>query len=248
MAGHSKFKNIMHRKGAQDKKRAKMFTKVMREIIVSARIGGADPQFNPRLRGAIIDAKNINMPRDKIENAINKAQSNEVGDNYEEVRYEGYGPHGTAIIVEGLTDNRNRTASEVRSAFTKFGGSLGELGSVSYLFQHVGMIIYNSNVTDVDSMLEYALEAGADDCAFTDDEYEIICTIEKFNKVKELLESKFGEAKSANITWKPNVKVNLDNESAIKVLKFIEALEDSDDVQTVIGNFVIPDEVLDKDD
>ncbi len=244
MAGHSKFKNIMHRKGAQDKKRGKVFTKVIREIIVAARSGLPDPQLNPRLRVAMIAAREANMPKDKVENAIKKATSNEPSDQYEEIRYEGYGPCGTAFIVEALSDNRNRTASEVRSAFSKYGGNLGETGCVGYMFKRIGSISYSSEKINYDTMLEAALDAGADDCTESDGEIEVITNIESFHAVKDMLEDRYGEPMRAAIEWRPNVTVDLDLESVKKIMRFIDILEESDDVQDVTGNFTISDEVL----
>ncbi|CAL7959960.1 putative transcriptional regulator YebC [Alphaproteobacteria bacterium] len=246
MAGHSKFKNIMHRKGAQDQRRAKIFTKIIREVMVAVRSGLPDPKLNTRLRVAILNAKEVNMPKDKIENAIKKATSTDTKESYEEVRYEGYGPHGTAFIVEGLTDCRNRTAGEVRSAFAKHGGALGETGSVSYMFNKIGLIFYPSRIATTDQMLNTALEAGADDCQSVFDGYEIICKVDDFHAIKEHLEKKYEEAQSARITWQPTIMVTLDLEAARKILKLIDILEDNDDVQSVVGNFIIPEEVLKK--
>ncbi len=246
MAGHSKFKNIMHRKGAQDKKRAKIFTKVLREITVASRSGLPDPQLNPRLRVAMIAAREVNMPKDKIENAIRKATSNEPDDQYEEIRYEGYGPCGTAFIVEALSNNRNRTASEVRSAFSKYGGNLGESGSVSYMFKHIGLITYPLANTNYDALFETALNIGANDLMIEEQEIEIITDIESFHLVKDHVEKVYGEPLRALIDWKPINYINLDLESMQKVIKFIDSLEESDDVQNVVGNFMITDELLNK--
>lgn len=246
MAGHSKFKNIMHRKGAQDKKRAKIFTKVIREIIVAARNGLPDPQLNPRLRVAVLAARDVNMPKDKVENAIKKATSHEAGDHYEEIRYEGYGPYGTAFIVEALSDNRNRTASEIRSAFNKYGGTLGETGSVSYMFKHLGIVVYALSRISYDDILEASMEAGAEDCIENEGEVEIITNVESFHIIKDKLEANYGEPTRALLEWKPTTTVELDLEAAQKIMRFIEALEDSDDVQNVTSNFTTSDEVLKK--
>ena len=245
MAGHSKFKNIMHRKGAQDKKRSKAFTKAATEILVAAKSGG-DPEMNPRLRLAINNAKSINMPKDRIENAIKKATSAGEGYNYSEMRYEGYAPGGIAIIVEALTDNKNRTASEVRAAFTKHGGALGETGSVSYMFNRMGMIIYTANVGSVDDMMESAIEFGADDCVSCDESHEIVCCVDSFANVQKAFEEKFGVPESAELIWKAENHIEMNQENAEKVIKLIDTLEDSDDVQRVTGNFDISDEILEK--
>ena len=247
MAGHSKFKNIMHRKGAQDKKRAKVFTKIIREISVAVAGGMTDPQFNPRLRLAILAAKEANLPKDKVEAAIKKASSPTNSDNYEEIRYEGYGAAGVALIVETLSDNKNRTTSEVRSTFTKFGGSLGETGSVSYMFQHLGLITYHKNIKSAEEVLELAIEAGADDCQLDDEEHEIYCSLEKLHIVRDFLEVKLGEAKSAKLIWQPVTMIALDHETTKKVLKLIDALEDLDDVQNVWTNLEIPEDFTDED-
>ncbi|CAG7592964.1 MAG: YebC/PmpR family DNA-binding transcriptional regulator [Candidatus Midichloria sp.] len=247
MAGHSKFRNIMHRKGAQDKKRAKVFTKILREITVAVAGGITEPQFNPRLRLAILSAKEANLTKEKVEAAIKKASSPTDSGNYEEIRYEGYGAVGIAFIVETLSDNRNRTASEVRSTFAKFGGSLGETGSVSYMFQRMGLIIYPSSVKDAEEILELAIEAGAEDCQLIGEEHEIYCSLEELHTVKDYLEAKIGEAKSAKLIWKPNITTSLDHEAIKKVLKLIYALEDLDDVQNVWTNLEIPENFEDDD-
>ena len=244
MAGHSQFKNIMHRKGAQDAKRAKLFTKILREVTVSAKTGGADAEHNPRLRSAIVAARNANVPKDKIQAAIAKATSAQEGDNFEEIRYEGYGPGSIAIIVEALTDNRNRTASEVRSAFTKHGGSLGENGSVSFMFKRIGLIIYPDSVASFDEIFEATVEAGGEDCSLNNSMYEIVSEPDNLNMVREVLEKKFGSAESARITWKPNNVRVVTNEEGEKLLKFLDALDDCDDVQNVIGNFEFSQELV----
>ncbi|AOX16257.1 YebC/PmpR family DNA-binding transcriptional regulator [Kozakia baliensis] len=243
MAGHSQFKNIMHRKGAQDAKRAKQFAKVLREITVAARSGLPDPASNPRLRAAIYAAREVNMPKDNVERAIKKATGAGGSDDYVEVRYEGYGPAGVAIIVEGLTDNRNRTAGEVRAAFSKHGGSLGETNSVSFMFQRLGVIAYPKDVASEDDMLEAAIEAGADNVVTTDEEHEITCAMENFFAVRDALESRFGEPQSAKLDWRPENSITLDEEKARSVLKLIDVLEDSDDIQAVYANFDLPDDV-----
>ncbi|MFT8979666.1 YebC/PmpR family DNA-binding transcriptional regulator [Gluconobacter oxydans] len=243
MAGHSQFKNIMHRKGAQDAKRAKQFAKVLREITVATRSGLPDPASNPRLRAAISMAREVNMPKDNVERAIKKASGAAGGDDYVEVRYEGYGPAGVAIIVEGLTDNRNRTAGEVRAAFSKHGGSLGETNSVSFMFQRLGVISYPLDVASEDEMLEAAIEAGADNAETTEEGHEVTCAMENFFAVRDALESRFGEPQSAKLDWRPENSVTLDEDKARSVMKLIDVLEDSDDIQVVYANFDIPDDV-----
>ncbi|WP_215746533.1 MULTISPECIES: YebC/PmpR family DNA-binding transcriptional regulator [Gluconobacter] len=243
MAGHSQFKNIMHRKGAQDAKRAKQFAKVLREITVATRSGLPDPASNPRLRAAISMAREVNMPKDNVERAIKKASGAAGGDDYVEVRYEGYGPAGVAIIVEGLTDNRNRTAGEVRAAFSKHGGSLGETNSVSFMFQRLGVISYPLDVASEDEMLEAAIEAGADNAETTEEGHEVTCAMENFFAVRDALETRFGEPQSAKLDWRPENSVTLDEDKARSVMKLIDVLEDSDDIQAVYANFDIPDDV-----
>jgi YebC/PmpR family DNA-binding regulatory protein len=244
MAGHSQFKNIMHRKGAQDARRARQFAKIIREITVSARQGLPDPAFNPRLRAAVTAARVTNMPKDTIDRAIKKATGATAGDDYAEVRYEGYGPNGVAIIVEALTDNRNRTASDIRTAFNKYGGSLGETNSVSFLFNRLGAIRYPAAAASADAMLEQAIEAGADDVESGPDGHEVTCAVESFFAVRDALESKFGEPESAKLDWRPTMSITLDEDGAAAVLKLVDALEDNDDVQNVYANFDIPDAVL----
>lgn len=235
MAGHSKFKNIQHRKGAQDKKRAKIFTKLVRDII-TATSGGTDPAANPRLRGAIIAARAQNLPRERIERAI-KTDANEAN-NFMEMRYEGFAPGGIAIIVEASTDNKNRTASDVRSAFTKYGGNLGETGSVSFMFDHVGMIHYPATVASAEAMFEAAIEAGASDVESDEDEHVIYTEVSAFSDVLEFMTNKYGAAEEAHIGWKPQNTIEIDDKDrAEKLLKMIDALEDSDDVQQVFGNY-----------
>ena len=245
MAGHSKFKNIMHRKGAQDKKRGKIFAKHAREIFVAAKSGMPDPEKNPRLRTAIIAARAVNTPNENIARAIKKAEGGG-GENYDEVRYEGYGPSGVAVIVEALTDNRNRTASEVRSTFTKHGGNLGETGSVGFMFDRKGIVSYPTDVADGDTMFEEALEAGAEDVSSDDDGHVISCAPEDFACVRDALTEKFGEPTEANLDWIPNIQTDLDEQSAGTMLKLIDVLEDNDDVQRVYSNFEVSDEILEK--
>ncbi len=247
MAGHSQFKNIMHRKGAQDKKRAKIFAKHIRELTVAAKSGLPDPEMNPRLRTAISAARSDNMPKDNIDRAIARAAGTADGDNYEEIRYEGYGPGGVAMIVEALTDNKNRTASDVRSAFSKAGGALGETGSVSFMFEHIGQVIYAAAEIEADDIFEIALEAGAENVESDDDIHEITCALEDFNDVQGALEEKFGTPQEAGIVWKPNNSVPVETEDkANSVFKLVDALEDNDDVQKVSANFDIPEDILEK--
>lgn len=246
MAGHSQFKNIMHRKGAQDKKRAKIFTKLTREIITSAKMGLPDPAMNPRLRGAIIAARKENMPNDKIDAAIKRGSGDMEGDNFEEIRYEGYGPGGVAVIVEALTDNRNRTAAEVRSIFSKLGGNLGESGSVAFSFNRVGRIVYPKSVAGEEAMFEAALEAGAENVETKGDLHEIVTAPDELHEVSGALEKTFGDAEEAKLAWVPMNTVDLDENQASTMFKLIEALEDSDDVQDVFSNFEVSDEVMEK--
>lgn len=243
MAGHSQFKNIMFRKGAQDKKKAKIFSKLAREITVAAKSGLPEPDRNPRLRAAIQAARQQNMPRDNIERAIAKADLSQNNEDYQEVRYEGYGPGNVAVIVEGLTDNRNRTASVVRSTFSKYGGNLGETNSVSFNFERIGYISYAKSVAVADVMFEVALEAGANDVISDEDGHEIITAPDDLNMVRDLLEKKFGSPLAARLDWKPNVMTALDEEQARKFLTFLEVLEDDDDVQRICANYEISDEV-----
>ncbi len=244
MAGHSQFKNIMHRKGAQDARRARQFAKIIREITVSARAGLPDPAANPRLRAAVTAARIANMPKDTVDRAIKKASGTAGGEDYAEVRYEGYGPAGVAVIIEALTDNRNRTASDVRSAFSKHGGSLGETNSVSFLFNRLGVVRYPSRVGTADDVLEAAIDAGAEDVATDADGHEIITAPDSFFAIRDALEARFGEPESAKLDWRPTMVVTLDEERAAGLLKLIDALEENDDVQNVTANFDIPDAVL----
>ncbi len=244
MSGHSQFKNIMYRKGAQDAKRAKLFAKLIREITVAARAGLPDADKNPRLRAAVVAARGANMPKDNVERAIKRAAGGEEGANYEEIRYEGYGPGGVAIIVQALTDNRNRTASEVRSAFSKYGGNLAETGSVSFLFDHVGLIHYPAAAADNDTVFEAALEAGAEDVESSAQGHDIYCQPDDFNTVREGLERVLGTAEMARLDWKPQNTVALGEKQAETLLKLLDVLEDNDDVQRVAANFEIADEVM----
>ncbi len=243
MAGHSKFKNIMHRKGAQDKKRAKLFDKLAREITVAARMGQPDPDFNPRLRTAIQTAKSHSMPKDRIERAVQQSQAGD-GDNYEEVRYEGFGPGGTALIVEALTDNRNRTASDVRAIFSKNGGNLGETGAANFMFERVGMIVYKADVADAETMFEAAAEAGAENAESDDDSHEIVTAPDDLHAVAKALEDRFGDPESAKLAWKAHEPVPVSEDDARKLLKLLDALDDNDDVQEVYGNYEISDAIM----
>ncbi len=245
MAGHSQFKNIMHRKGRQDAKRAKIFTKLAREITVAAKIGAPDPDMNPRLRSAIVAARAQNMPKDNIERAIKKATGDEDA-SYEEVRYEGYGPGGIAVIVEALTDNRNRTASEIRAAFSKHGGSLGETGSVSFMFDQVGLFNYPADVASVDDMFEAALEAGAQDVETTSSGHEIVCDPGDFSDVRDALVARFGEPETAQLDWKPQNAIAIEEATAGTILRLLDILDDNDDVQRVAANFDISEDVMER--
>jgi YebC/PmpR family DNA-binding regulatory protein len=246
MAGHSQFKNIMHRKGAQDKKRAKVFTKLIREITVSAKTGLPDPQANPRLRAAISAARIANMPKDTIDRAIKKAIGGDDSATYEEIRYEGYGPAGVAVIVEVLTDNRNRTASEVRAAFSKYAGALGETNSVSFMFDRLGLITYPSKIGDYEKVFESCVEAGADDLELNDDVYEITCAPDDLSQVRENLEKTFGEASTMSLTWRPKTLSSVNEKQAETIIKLIDVLEDNDDVQDVFANYDMPAEFIEK--
>lgn len=246
MAGHSKFKNIQHRKGAQDAKRAKMFTKIGREIIVAVKASGPDPDANPRLRAAIMAGRAVNMPNTRIKSAIDSALGAGNADNYKNIRYEGYAPGGVAVIVEALTDNGTRTVAEVRSYFSKNGGNLGETNSVSFMFDHVGEIIYPASKASADEMLEAAIEAGADNAESGDELHEITCAVDDFAAVRDALIAKFGEPEKAGFVWKPNVPAAVDEETAKTILKLIETLEDNDDVQAVFTNFEVSDEIMER--
>jgi YebC/PmpR family DNA-binding regulatory protein len=244
MAGHSKFKNIMHRKGAQDKKRAKIFGRLIKELTVAAR-GSADPDSNPRLRTALAAARAANMPKDNIERVLKRAEGGE-GENYDEIRYEGYGPGGTALIVETMTDNRNRTASEVRAAFNKYGGSLGETGSVSFMFDRVGQVTYPADAADSDTMFEAALDAGADNVESDENGHEVTCAPDYFNAVREALEAVFGAPEESGLLWKPQNLIPVDEAQAATLLKLLDVLDDNDDVQTVSSNFDISEDIIAK--
>ena len=245
MAGHSKFANIKHRKGAQDKKRAKIFARLSKEITIAAKMGMPDPDANPRLRTAIAAARAQNMPKDNIERAIKKS-ADAGGENFEEVRYEGFGPGGIGVIVETLTDNRNRTAGDVRSTFSKNGGNMGETGSVSFMFDRCGAVVYPPETADAETVFEAAIDAGADDVNSSDDAHEILCAMEDLHTVVDTLETKLGPPPSAQIIWKPQNEISVDEEAAEKVLKLMEALDDIDDVQNVYANFDIDEDVMEK--
>jgi len=245
MAGHSQFKNIMHKKGKQDAIRSKLFSKLAREITVAAKMGLPDISMNARLRAAVLAARAENMPKDNIERAIKKASSADM-ENYDEVRYEGYAPGGVAVIVEALTDNRNRTAGEVRSYFTKAGGALAESGAVSFMFDRVGVIVYDRKVASDDAMLEAAIEAGADDVVSGPEEHEVITALEALRDAQKALEAKFGEPKKASLVWRPQNTIAVDDEAGEKILKLIGNLEDNDDVQNVVANFEISEALIAK--
>ena len=239
MAGHSKFKNIMHRKGAQDKKRSAQFSKLSREITVSAKQGMPDPAMNPRLRAAVKAALTANMTRDTIDRAIKRAASGAQGEDYQEVRYEGYGPYGIAVIVEALTDNRNRTGGDLRSLFAKHGGALGETNSVAFQFEKKGVLRYPAGAADADTMLEAAIEAGAEDVDTSEDGHEVSCAVEDFAAVRDALEAKFGTADAGKLEWWPSTTIDLDEDRAREVLKLLDLLDDNDDVQNVYANFEV---------
>ncbi len=243
MAGHSQFKNIMHRKGAQDARRSKLFSKLAREITVSAKQGLPDPEKNPKLRAAIIAARKENMPKDNIERAIKKAMGGDA-DNYEEARYEGRGPGGISMIVEALTDNRNRTSGDVRSLFSKHGGQMGE--TVAYQFDRLGQIQYPADKATADQMLEAAIEAGADDCQSNDQAHDVYCASDSLNEVREALEKRFGAASMAKLVWRPQTTVPVEGDAAQSLVKLLEALDDHDDIQNVYANFEMSDETLAK--
>ena len=245
MAGHSKFKNIQFRKGAQDKKRSKLFSKFAREITAAGKMGMPDPAMNPRLRTAVQAARAQNMPKDNIERAIKKSQE-AGGANYEEVRYEGFGAGGVGVIVEALTDNRNRTASEVRSIFTKFGGNLGETGAVSFNFDKLGAIEFNAAKATADHMLDAAIDAGADDVESSEDGHVVYCDPDRLHQVVKALEGRFGEPRAARILWRPKTAVPVEEEAGQKLIRMLDGLEDLDDVQDVYANFEIADEVLER--
>ncbi len=243
MAGHSKWANIQHRKGRQDAARAKLFSKLSKEITVAAKMGDPDPDKNPRLRLAVKEAKAVSMPKDNIERAIKKSQGGDA-ENYDEIRYEGYGPGGVAVIVEAMTDNRNRTASNVRSTFSKHGGNLGETGSVAFMFDRKGQVLYPETVGDADTVMLAAIDAGAEDVESGDDGHVIWCADTDLGAVSSALEVALGEASSARLVWKPQTTTELDLEGARSLMKLIDALEDDDDVQNVTANFEISEEVM----
>ncbi len=243
MAGHSKWANIQHRKGRQDAVRSKLFSKLAKEITVAAKMGDPDPDKNPRLRLAVKEAKKVSVPKDVIERAIKKSTAGE-GDNYDEIRYEGYGPAGVAVIVEAMTDNRNRTASSVRSIFTKSGGNLAETGAVSFMFDRVGEVVYPASAGDADSVMEAAIEAGAEDVESSAECHVIYCASNDLNEVSNALEATLGESESTKLIWKPQTTTEIDFNAAEKLMRLIDALEDDDDVQTVTANFEISDEVM----
>ncbi|HEY4133843.1 MAG TPA: YebC/PmpR family DNA-binding transcriptional regulator [Alphaproteobacteria bacterium] len=243
MAGHSQFKNIMHRKGAQDAKKAKVFTKIIRELTVAAR-SNSDPSGNPRLRAAIIAARDANMPKDTVDRAIKRGAGGEDQTNYEEMRYEGYGPGGVAVIVEALTDNRNRTAGEVRTAFSKAGGALGETNSVSFMFERIGNVFYPASSASSDAMFEAALEAGARDVESTDEGHDVVCAPDDFAGMAVAMEKKFGAPDRSGIIWRPQTTAPVDRDAAEAVLKLIDVLDENDDVRAVYVNFEVSDEVM----
>ena len=243
MAGHSKWANIQHRKGRQDAARSKLFSKLAKEITVAAKMGDPDPDKNPRLRLAVKEAKSQSVPKDVIERAIKKSMGGDA-ENYDEIRYEGYGPGGVAVIVEAMTDNRNRTASNVRSTFSKNGGNLGETGSVSFMFERKGEITYPASVGDEDTVMMAAIEAGAEDVESSEEGHLIYCADTDLNEVSNALEAELGESDSTKLVWKPGTTTELDLDGMQKLMKLIEALEDDDDVQRVTANFEVSDAVL----
>jgi YebC/PmpR family DNA-binding regulatory protein len=245
MAGHSQFKNIMFRKNRQDAQRSKLFSKLSREITVSAKQGMPDPAHNPRLRAAIIAAKAQSMSKDVIDRAIKKSLGGDA-ENYEEVRYEGFGPGGVAIIVEALTDNRNRTAADVRAAFSKYGGALGENGSVAFMFNRVGLIVYPGSAGDADSMLEAAIEAGADESISASEGHEFLCRVEDFAAVRDALEAKLGAPESAKIVWRPMNTIAVDDDTAETLTKLLDVLDDHDDIQNIYANYEMSEAALEK--
>jgi len=243
MAGHSQFKNIMHKKDKQDAIRSKLFSKLAREITVAAKLGLPDPDMNARLRAVMLAARAENMPKDNIERAIKKASGAD-GETYDEVRYEGYAPGGVAIIVEALTGNRNRTAGEVRSYFTKAGGSLAESGAVSFLFDHVGIIEFPRETASEENIVEAAVEAGAEDVQSSENSFEVVTALESLREVAQLLEAKFGEPRKAGLVWKPQSTISVDDETGEKILRLVGMLEDNDDVQNVYANFEVSDALM----
>lgn len=245
MAGHSKWANIQHRKGRQDAARSKLFSKLSKEITVAAKMGDPDPEKNPRLRMAVKDAKGQSVPKDVIDRAIKKSQAGD-GEEYEEVRYEGYGPKGVAVIVEAMTDNRNRTASNVRSTFTKNGGNMGETGSVGFMFERKGQVVYPADTGDADTVMMAAIEAGAEDVESGEDGHTIWCVDTDLNDVSNALEAELGESQTTRLAWRPNITTEMDLDGMQTLMKLIDALEDDDDVQRVTTNFDAPDEVMEQ--
>ncbi len=245
MAGHSKWANIQHRKGRQDAARSKLFSKLSKEITVAAKMGDPDPDKNPRLRLAVKEAKSQSVPKDVIDRAIKKSQVGD-GDDFEEIRYEGYGPGGVAVIVEAMTDNRNRTASSVRSIFAKSGGNLGETGSVGFMFERKGEVVYPATVGDADTVMMAAIEAGAEDVESSEDGHVIWCADSDLNEVATALEADLGESEATRLVWRPTITTELDLEGMQKLMRLIEALEDDDDVQRVTSNFEASDEVMEQ--
>lgn len=244
MAGHSKFKNIMHRKGAQDKKRAKIFSRLGREISVAVKVGGLDPESNIRLRSAINAAKSLNMPKDNIDRAIKKGEGNDPDSNYEEVRYEGYGPGGVAIIAEAMTNNKNRTAAEIRSTFSKYGGNLGETGSVSFGFKRLGSITIDIKLAKEAELFEFIVENGSEDFEVNQEEYQVYCDQNELHNLNEKIVKKFGQTNSSELIWKSENNINVEKEAAEKLFKLLNILEENDDVQVVSSNFEVSDEIL----
>jgi YebC/PmpR family DNA-binding regulatory protein len=245
MAGHSKWANIQHRKGRQDAVRSKLFSKLSKEITVAAKMGDPDPEKNPRLRMAVKEAKSSSVPKDVIDRAIKKSAAGD-GDEYEEIRYEGYGPNGVAVIVEAMTDNRNRTASTVRSTFAKNGGNLGETGSVGFMFDRMGEVVYSAGIGDADTIMMAAIEAGAEDVDSSEDEHVILCADTDLNEVSTALETALGESVSTKLIWKPTMTTELDLAGLEKLMKLMDALEDDDDVQRVTSNFEASDDVMEQ--
>ena len=244
MAGHSKFKNIMHRKGAQDKKRAKIFSRLGREISVAVKVDGLDPESNIRLRSAINAAKSLNMPKDNIDRAIKKGEGNDPDSNYEEVRYEGYGPGGVAIIAEAMTNNKNRTAAEIRSTFSKYGGNLGETGSVSFGFKRLGSITIDIKLAKEEELFEFIVENGSEDFEVNQEEYQVYCDQNELHNLNEKIVKKFGQTNSSELIWKSENNINVEKEAAEKLFKLLNILEENDDVQVVSSNFEVSDEIL----
>ena len=244
MAGHSKFKNIMHRKGAQDKKRAKIFSRLGKEISVSVKVGGSDISSNIRLRSAINSAKALNMPKENIQRAIKKGEGNDPDSNFEEVRYEGYGPSGVAVIVEAMTNNKNRTAAEIRSAFGKYGGNLGETGSVSYNFKRLGVITLQKKLANENELLEFILDNGSDDLEVSQNEYIIYCKPDDLHSFNEKINNKFGKTFSSELTWKSDISINVNQDNAENLFKLLNTLEENEDVQNVSSNFEVSEELL----